>query len=197
MYKKQMTFQRIICVAMLIASALVFVYSLGLLTDLYDSLYLTMTDPEDYHNTSVSGSWLYYDMQSFNGNLTMAGIGLIIVSLVLFITCTHSRRKYYLGNFISVALSTVCNLVVSVWALVNISSYKAQFLTIDFEALKEHADLWGTPYIDSTFWFDIGYLVFAVLLIVTALLVANLILKLIVMKEETRSIGSRKEKIHG
>lgn len=196
MYKKQMTFQRIICVVMLIASALVFVYSLGLLTDLYDSLYLTMTDPEDYHNTSVEGAWIYYDMQSFNSNLTIAGIGLIIVSLILFITCTHSRRKYYIGNFVSVGLSTVCNIAVTIWALGNISAYRAQFLSIDFEALKEHADLWKTPYNDSTFWFDAGYLVFGILLLATCLLVVNLILKLTVMKKEASLIGSRKERAH-
>ena len=42
MYKKQLTFQKIVCFAMLAAAALVFIYSLGIMTDLYDSLYSTM-----------------------------------------------------------------------------------------------------------------------------------------------------------
>ena len=37
MYKKQMILQRIVCYVMLIAAALVFVYSLGIMTDMYDS----------------------------------------------------------------------------------------------------------------------------------------------------------------
>jgi len=193
MYKKQMAFQRIVCMAVLIASALVFIYSLGLMTDIYDSLYATMMDPEDLESTWVQGSIIYYDMQPFNSSLTKAGIGLIIVSLILFVMNTHSRRKYYIGNFVSVALSVVCNLAVSVWAMVNISAYKQQFLQIDFEALRSFAEMWNTLYTESTFWFDACYVVCGVLLLATALLVVNLILKLIVMKEEKRLIGSRKD----
>lgn len=193
MYKKQLTFQRIICMVMLCAAAIVFVYSLGLMTDLYDSLYSTMMDPDDYTQTTVAGSIIYYDMQQFNNDLTKASIGLILVTLVLFLTNTHTRRKYYIGNFIAVGLSTVCNVVVSVWALSEISAYRAQYKQIDFEALRAHSELWKTYYTDSTFWFDVSYVVFGILLLGTVLLIANLILKLIMMKEEKRLIGSRKE----
>lgn len=193
MYKKQLTFQRIICMVMLCAAAIVFVYSLGLMTDLYDSLYSTMMDPDDYTQTTVTGSIIYYDMQQFNSDLTKASIGLILVTLVLFLTNTHTRRKYYIGNFISVGLSTVCNVAISVWALSEISSYRAQYKQIDFEQLKAHSELWKTYYTDSTFWFDASYVVFGILLAGTVLLIANLILKLIMMKEEKRLIGSRKE----
>ena len=44
MYKRQMKLQKILCLLAIAASALVFIYSLGLMTDLYDSLYGTMTD---------------------------------------------------------------------------------------------------------------------------------------------------------
>ena len=36
MYKKQMILQRLVCYIVLIAAALVFVYSLGLLTDMFE-----------------------------------------------------------------------------------------------------------------------------------------------------------------
>lgn len=193
MYKKQMLFQRIVCMAVLVASALVFVYSLGLLTDLYDSLYLTIRDPANLEMTTVQGSRIYYDMQSFNSELTKVGIGLILVSLVLFLMNTHSRRKYYIGNFVAVALSVVCNVAATVWAVIEISGYRAKFLQMDFEALKAHAEMWKTLYTESTFWFDAGYIVFGILMIATVLLVVNLILKLNVMKDEKRLIGSRKE----
>ena len=90
-------------------------------------------------------------------------------------------------------LSTVCNVFVSVWALSEISAYRAQYKQIDFEQLKAHSQLWKTYYTDSTFWFDASYVVFGILLVGTVLLIANLILKLIMMKEEKRLIGSRKE----
>lgn len=205
MYKKQMKFQKIVCFMMLIASAIVFIYSLGLMTDLYDSLYLTMMDPEDLSYTMVEGSQIYYEMQgydpatnaftnpNFNGLLTMVGIGLILVNLVLFITCTHSRRKYYIGNYIAVGLSAASSIGASIWAIVNILGFKEKFLQIDFAALKEFSEMWNTHYNDSTFWFDAVFVVFGFLLLVTVLLVVNLVLKLIVMKEEQRLIGSRKD----
>ena len=188
-----MLFQRIVCMAVLVTSALVFVYSLGLLTDLYDSLYLTIRDPANLEMTTVQGSRIFYDMQSFNSELTKVGIGLILVSLVLFVMNTHSRRKYYIGNFVAVALSVVCNVAATVWAVIEISGYRAKFLQMDFEALKAHAEMWKTLYTESTFWFDAGYMVFGLLMIATVLLVVNLILKLNVMKDEKRLIGSRKE----
>ncbi len=193
MYKKQMVFQRIVCYVVLAASALVFIYSLGLLTDLYDSLYLTIRDPANLEMTTVKGSRIYYDMQPFNSELTRAGIGLILVSLVLFLMNTHSRRKYYVGNFFATALSVVCNIAATVWAVMKISAFKAQFLQIDFEALKAHAEMWKSLYTESTFWFDAGYVVFGILMAATVLLVVNLVLKLNVMKEEKRLIGSGKE----
>lgn len=193
MYKKQMVFQRIVCMAVLVASVLVFVYSLGLLTDLYDSLYSTIRDPANLEMTTVQGSRIYYDMQSFNSDLTKVSIGLILVSLVLFVMNTHTRRKYYIGNFVAIALSVVCNIAAAIWGVAGISVYRAQFLQMDFEALKAHAEMWKSLYTESTFWFDAGYVVFGILVITTVLLVVNMIMKLNVMKDEKRLIGSRKE----
>ena len=101
MYKKQMTFQRIVCFALLIGAALVFVYSLGLMTDLYDALYTTIRSANNLDRTTVTGSRLYYDMQGFNKTFTGVSIAMILVTLTLFITNTHSRRRYYIGNFIT------------------------------------------------------------------------------------------------
>lgn len=193
MYKKQMAFQRIICFTVLAASALVFFYSLGLMTDLYDSLYLTIINPAHPENTTVRGSGIYYTMQPFNSSLTRVSIAMILVSLVLFIMNTHSRRKYYIGNFVSVGLSAVCNIAASVWAIVNIAGFRTQFINIDFAALKEHAEKWDTLYTESTFWFDAGFVVFGLVILATVLLVANMIMKLNLMKEEKRLIGSGKE----
>ena len=179
---------------MLFVCALVFIYSLGLSTDLYDSLYSTMMDPEDWSYTTVEGSQIYYEIQPFNTAFTRVSIGLIIVSLILFLTQTHVRRKYYIGNFISVGLSAVCNVAASFWAVANIMKYRSQFKNgVDFEALKSHSELWKTYYTESTFWFDVSIFVFGLLLLATLLLVVNLILKLIMMKEEKRLIGSKKE----
>ena len=83
MYKTQMKLQKILCLLAILASALVFIYSLGLMTDLYDSLYGTMTDPNDLTKTTVPGSIVYYDMQGFNNTFMKAGLGLILLSCLL------------------------------------------------------------------------------------------------------------------
>lgn len=192
MYKKQMTAQRVICIVSIIASVIVFLYSLGIMTDLYDSLYPTMMNPYDLTDTDVPGSIIYYDMQGFNKTLLKVGIGLILLSCLLFITNTHSRRRYYIGNYVSTGLYTAAGVAASLWAHGQISAYRAQFLQIDFEALAFHAELWETPYIESTFWFDIHYAVFALTLIAAALLILNAIWKIKLMKDERKLIEAGK-----
>lgn len=192
MYKKQMTLQKIVCLLAILASALVFIYSLGIMTDLYDSLYGTMRDPNDLTKTTVDGSIIYYDMQDFNNAFLKGSIGLILLSCLLYATNTHVRRKYYIGNYVSTALMTIGNLAMVIWAHGQIEMYKAQFLQIDFEALAKHAKRWKTLYTESTFWFDVHYAVFGVVLALTVLLIANAVWKTSLMKQEKALIEAGK-----
>ena len=193
MYKKQLKAQKVICLLAIIASALVFIYSLGIMTDLYDSLYSTMRNPADHTQTDVTGSIIYYDMQGFNKQLTVAGIVLILLACLLFITNTSTRRRYYVANYVCTALNVIAEIGVTIWAHIQIQAYRAQFLQINFEELQAHVDLWGGTYSESTFWFDIHYAVFGIVLIAAALLVANVIWKNSLMKEEKNLLNAGKE----
>lgn len=192
MYKKQMTLQRITSYLLLAAAALVFVYSLGIMTDLYDSLYYISSIKETSKNY-VEGSMIYHEMQPFNRQLTAAGIVLILSALSLFVFRTHDRRKYYIANYITIGINALLNIAVSVWALINVFAYKAQFLTIDFELLFKVAKLYKRNATDSTFWFDISTVVFGILLFVTLLSLGNLVFKIIVMRAERKLIEEGKE----
>ena len=194
MYKKQLKLQKIICIAAIIASALVFVYALGIMTDLYDAFYSTMMNPYDLTETDVPGSMIYYYMQDFNHDLLLYSIVFILLACLLFLTQTHSRRKYYIGNYVAVGLYSAASIALAIWAHTWIEGYKAYFITqVDFAALKQHAEMWKTAYVDSTFWFDLHYVVFAITLIVTALLILNLIWKIKLMKEEKQLVEAGKE----
>lgn len=200
MYKKQLILQKVVCFAMLAMSAIIFLYTLGIMTEIYDTLYFTMSDPNDIYNvedglTKVSGAWIYYEMQNFNGNFTNLSIALILVTLVLFVTGTHSRRKYYIGNYIAVGLSTVANVAFAAWSLINISMFRAKYLEVDFEALKAFWERRNKPevYTDSTFWFDISYVLFGILIAISVLLIVNTILKVKLMEQEKSRIGMRKD----
>ena len=194
MYKKQIKCQKILCIAAIITCALTFLYALGIMTDLYDALYSTMRNPYDLTETDVPGSILYYMMQDFNKALLRYSIGLILLACLLFLTQTHVRRKYYIGNYVAVGLYSAATVAYSLWAHAYIEGYKAAFLTqVDFEALEKHAKMWKTAYVDSTFWFDAHYVVYAILLVVTVLLLQNLIWKIRLMKAEQRLIAAGKE----
>ena len=194
MYKKQLILQKILCFAALAVSALVFLYSLGLMTDLYDSLYPTMMDPSNIDDTWVPGSQVYYHMQPFNKALLGYSIGLILLACLLFLTSTHSRRRYYVGNAVSVGAFALGGTVLSLWSHGQVEAFKTEFLTkVDFTELQFFAEMWETPYIDSTFWFDAHFAVFGLVMLVVVLLVVNFIWKLCLMKAEKKLIEEGKK----
>lgn len=192
MYKKQLTLQKILCLLAICSSVIIFLYSLGIMTDLYDTLYSTMRNPADLTQTDVPGSIVYYNMQNFNAYFLKCAIVLILLACLLFITNTHIRRRYYIGNYISVGAFAAANFYVAIESHGYIEAYKERFLRIDFEALKAHAELWKTAYTESTFWFDIHYAVFAFSLLVSVGLVLCTVWKIRLMKEEARLIAAGK-----
>ena len=187
MYKKQVKLQRVICLFALIAAVVMFIYSLGMLTDLYDSLYPMMRNPDNLEETDVPGSIIYYDMQGFNHQLLIASIALILLAACLFISNTSSRRKYYIGNYSATAVNVIAEIGVAVWAHLQVSAFRQQFITtVDFESLDMWSQIWETPAMtaESTFWFDIHYLACALLVLAAALLTMNVIWKRKLMKSE-------------
>ena len=192
MYKKQMKTQKAVCLFALAASVIVFLYSLGIMTDLYESLYFTIRNPDNPARNPVAGSLIYYDMQGFNKTFLHVGIGLILTSLLLFISNTHVRRRYYAGNVVVVLLHVCATVAAAVWASAQIRVFKAQYLEVDFEALKKFSEPRNTYYTESTFWFDIHTLVFGIAIVACVLLVANLIWKFKLMQEEKRLIEAGK-----
>ena len=129
-------------------------------------------------------------MQAFNSTFLRYSIILILLGCLLYITNTHIRRRYYIGNWFAILVFAGANCYVAYWAHQNIELFKAQFLQIDFEALKFHADLWGTAYTESTFWFDVHYGVFGFALLVSLLLIIHIIWKGILMRQEGKLIAA-------
>lgn len=200
MYKKQLTWQKIVCFAAVAVCALVFFYSLGIMTDLYDGLYFLMPD-EAYPNMDhVQGARIYYDMQPFNKQFTNYSIYFLLLACLLFMTNTHNRRKYYIGNAVSNGIFVAAGVAFSIWGHTEISKFKTQFLTtVDFEAYakyvaeaKKKVSNTAVQYIDSTFWFDVHYVVFGLVLLVCLLLITNYIWKIVLMKKEKKLLSQGK-----
>lgn len=192
MYKKQLTLQKILCFLALVSSVVIFLYALGIMTDLYDTLYSTMRNPADLTQTDVAGSIVYYNMQGWNAYFLHWSIALILLACLLFITNTHIRRRYYIGNYISIGAFAAANIYLAVDAHRYIQLFKYRFMQVDFAALMEHADLWKTHYTESTFWFDVHYPIFALSILVSLGLVFCAIWKVQLMKEEKQLIAAGK-----
>lgn len=235
MYKKQMTMQKVICLLALIASVISFVYALGMMTDLYDTLspastHLTWIKRQDavkakyeaiaaaeaaaqaeaegqqteaapeapaQTTTKTKSSYtipaeedfgfsILYDMQPFNRALLSATIVLLLLACLLFITNTASRRKYYVGNYISVGLFVVASVATAIWAAIQNEMFRVQYSAIDHEVLGQIVieRMRKESYAPSHLWFNLYYVAGAALLIVSVLLILNVIWKIWLMKEE-------------
>ncbi len=198
MYKNQMTLQRLTSFLLLVVAVLVFVYSLGLMTDIYDSLYLISSydpvwDPLFY----VEGSEIYFDMQDFNRQLTTAGIILILSAVSLFLFKTHDRRKYYIANYITVGVNAILNIMVVFWMRTEVIKYKTQFTNIDFKRLREVAGMLNQKVIASTFWFDISEVVLGAVLGATIVSIINIVWKTALMIGERKLVKEGLEASHG
>lgn len=195
MYKIQMTFQKIACYLAVISGAIAFVYSLGIATDLYDAFYAAIRSPSDLDKAYVTGARIYYDIQNFNMALMAASLVMLLVTLLGFITQTHARRRYYIGNYVATGVISVGAVSLAIWSHLQVEIYKVQFLTtVDFEQLESMAAKRpAIHYITSTFWFDIHYLVGGLLILSAAALIGNMIWKISLMNAEKRLITTGKE----
>ena len=103
MYKKQLTWQKILCFAALAACGILFLYALGLSTDLFDGLFYALPEEAKLATAKVNvpGAEVYYEIQPFNRQLLNNSILLLLAGCLLFITNTHSRRRYYISNAVS------------------------------------------------------------------------------------------------
>ena len=204
MYKKQLKVQKLLCLLAVVVAAILFLYALGVMTDLYDTLYATLrisvtenAETGGYTlnvtERSVPGAKVYTNMQSFNQWLVIASIVYILLAVLLFVTNTNIRRRYYIGNYVSIGLFTVASLYIPIASHGAIEAYKAQWLKVDFAALQQYAADYNSTYTESTLWFDLHYAVFALMIIVAALLVANAVWKVMLMKEEAKLVAEGKE----
>lgn len=179
-----MLVEKIVCFAVLAAAALVFIYSLGLVTDLHYNNFAYYA--EKVGKPKFAGADIYNEIQPFNRNLTKAGILLILSALSLFVFGSHKRRKYYLGNYIAIGLNSALTVGVSVWGILNVIKYKAMYNQIDFGELERWQQMLRKPYDISPFWFNAGFYVFGVAIFVAVLSVLNLVFKVLVMRSERK-----------
>ena len=107
MYKKHLKLQKLICLLCIVAAVVCFVYSLGIITDIYESTKGAIRDPEKLDKTKIPGAEIYYYMQEFNREFVAKSLAVLILSTLLFLTNTHVRRKYYISNYVVIGAYSV------------------------------------------------------------------------------------------
>ncbi len=186
MYKKQLRFQKIICLLAIVTAAIWFVYSLGFITTIYELLGTA--------GSYVAGSQLYKDMQGFNRDFTNYSLYAILISLLLLITNTQIRRKYYISNYIATGVNVASAVAMPIYAFINLSKYAEQFDTkVDKEMLKTWCDVRNMKYTESTWLLDLNMVIGALSILVAIGLVVNLIWKISLMRGEKKLIKAGKE----
>lgn len=194
-----MNFQRIVTFLCIAAAALTFIYSLGVMTDVYFLYKLEAVDISIIGYDSIPGAEVFYEMQPFNSEFTTYSLVLIVLGVLCMVANNHTRRKYYFANYCTTVISSVAGIGVAIWGIINVLFYKGRFLNVEFEVLQEIVEFvpefvltsngvdpsnLSGPY--STFWFDICLFVFPVLIIASLLNLANMIFKIVVMKNENK-----------
>ena len=178
MFKPQMKFQKILFIALLIMSAAVFVYSLGIMTDMY-GLYQTQAIG------GVPGSQIFYDMQGYNHNMVIISIALIIISCLPFVFASNTRRKYYIGNTITTYVQAFALVATAIYLAINCIKFRTQFLTtVDFETYKSFSEAMNFMYSESTGYFTAGVILALLLIVGAGAVVYNLIWKNKLVKQE-------------
>lgn len=183
MQNAQMKAQKATVVLAFIITSLVFVYALGLATDMYSLSFHADPSSKTFY---VKGAELYYGIQPFNKQLLREALILLVLGIGLFTTLTHRRRLYYTSNYIASGLFTAFAVYLSAFNLMNVLFIKQLYLKIDFERIKTVTEKLRMRYVESTLMLDIGCVLSVLLVVIAVALVANLIWKTVLMRRERK-----------
>ena len=139
-----------------------------------------------------NGVDLYTDIQPFNTFLMWVGIISILLGVLLYITACNSRRNYYISNYVATGVCAGGNIILALVALILNGYWRGQFLNIDFEAWAEG---WAKRpnlephYSESTLGFDLGFVVYIIMIIASIILILNLVWKIKLMQGEKKLLA--------
>lgn len=203
------------CLVMIIVGALgllyAFFYCTGSLAELGQA-FTTKSDAQGQtvrvsRFTAAPGKYdatFYNDIQGFNNLLMYCGIAMILLAVVLYITSCHSRRNYYISNYVATGLCAGGNIVLSLVLMVMNGIWRGKFLNIDFASWESSYDFeimieqWdAVHYSDSTLWFDLGFAVYGLIIIASVFLILNLVWKIKLMQGEKRLLAGNNNELGG
>lgn len=186
----QMKFQNIVVKVTVILAAISALYAVAIFASpffqhTYVYSYLEMGAEMD-----ATGYYMFENIQPFNRTLFTVCLIYLLVSLTLIAFFAQSRRNYYLSNVITISVTAIYGLIVSVFSLVNIFSYRGEYAGIDFASINNN-EMWIEDKMrnvsTSTWSFDVGIVIYVLIAIFSVLLILNMFWKLKNMKVERQT----------
>ena len=180
--KTQMRFQKYLMLATLIVAALSFVYALSVCGGtIYEYQTLVTASGE-----RVPGATFLRDLaQGYCDILIALSIVFIVLAVANYVSASHSRRNYYVTNYVTVTASAVYALVMAIIVIAFVSVTLSYFMLIDVEAARAAIQRYQTREMNYTLSnFILGYLLAAVCIINAVALGLNLLWKVKLMKGE-------------
>lgn len=181
---------------MLILGAVSAVYSFAYVTGSVQNLGEFLNRNVSPYTPLFKGAELYLNIQSFNNFLFYGSIGMILAAVLLYITACNKRRNYYITNYIATGICAGVDIVLSIVFMAMNASYKSQFLNnTDFTAWKaldestRIANGMESAYSESTVMFDLGFVLYSIIIVAAIALVLNLVWKILCMKSEKQLLS--------
>ena len=170
----------------LVVTAITFVFALFFLTgSLSEITYYITAEGGD----TVNATAFVEASQKYVGTLVTLGIVFIVLAALLFITSCHSRRKYYITNYIAVGLFVAFALVMAIYIIIMVTNCMDLFLNdVNWSIVGSNGVFLGTHpiYKTDTYPFTIGYIVAAIVLVDAVLVVLSTVWKVLLMQGEKK-----------
>lgn len=195
--KTQMRFQKILMLVSLVVAALTFVFALFFLTGSLGEAAHYITIQGAVTTDKINATEFVDASQGYVKTLVTLAIVFIVLAAVLFITACHSRRKYYITNYIAIGAFVAFALAMVIYIFIMVSRSMDLFLNgIAWEAgtnggfnVAEQGIADYPMNRADTYPFIIGYVVAVIVLVNAALLVLSTVWKTLLMKGEKKLLA--------
>ncbi|MDE6000988.1 MAG: hypothetical protein K2G96_01500 [Clostridia bacterium] len=192
--KTQMRFQKILMLVSLIIGALSIVYALIFCSGTFNQLaqLRDYDDAERYPTNPATGvKEVFNASQSFSDLFLILGIVLILVAVLLYIAACQKRRKYYVTNYVAIGIAAVYQIVYAILLFVLLANIQTAYDAVNFENCEywyEYANFANAfgKLSTNTWSVSLGYALAALVLVNTALLIGNLVWKILLMQGEKK-----------
>ncbi len=187
MQRTQLKVQKPVMILALVMGVLTFVFALGFATDIYSLSYYTDSSSKVFY---VEGAELYNNIQPYNRTLLNQSVILLLIAASNFFFMAHKRRLYYISNYLTGVAFAGFSVYIGSQLIQYAMVIKDLYSRVDFVKLKEISEMRGSRYVESTFMMDCGIVLSILLFVAAAVIIANLVVKTLWMREEKKALAA-------